>query len=115
MIGMDSPEQGQGESYTLAREGLLELIPEGATVLLERDVERFDRYHRWLEWVWADTVLVNERMVADGWALLFTVPPNIKYVDRLTAAESRARELKRGLWATGGFACPPADFRRKAC
>ena len=113
--GMDSPERGQGEAYTLAREALLELIPEGATVHLERDAERFDRYHRWLEWVWADTVLVNERMVADGWALLFTVPPNLKYVDRLTAAQSRARKEKRGLWATDGFACPPADFRRKAC
>ena len=115
LIGMDSPERGQGKSYTLAREALLELIPEGATVRLERDVEPFDRYHRWLEWVWADTVLVNERMVADGWALLFTVPPDVRYVDRLTSAESAARREKRGLWATGGFSCPPVDFRRKAC
>ncbi|MFI5210962.1 MAG: thermonuclease family protein, partial [Gemmatimonadales bacterium] len=62
-----------------------------------------------------DTVLVNERMVADGWALLFTVPPDVRYVDRLTSAESAARREKRGLWATGGFSCPPADYRRKAC
>jgi micrococcal nuclease len=115
LIGMDSPERGQGESYTLAREALLELIPEGATVLLERDAERFDRYHRWLEWVWADKVLVNERMVADGWAVLLTIPPNIRYVDRLTEAQARARKEKRGLWATDGFGCPPEAFRRKAC
>jgi len=115
MIGMDTPERGQGESYTQAREALLELIPEGSTVLLERDVERFDRYRRWLEWVWADTLLVNERMVADGWAVLLTIPPNVRYVDRLTTAQGRARGEKRGLWATDGFSCPPADFRRKTC
>ena len=115
MIGMDTPERGQGEIYTLASEALRELIPEGSTVILERDVERFDRYRRWLEWVWADSVLVNERMVADGWAVLLTIPPNVRYVDRLTAAQALARKAKRGLWATDGFACPPADFRRKAC
>jgi len=115
MIGMDSPERGQGEGYTLAREALLELIPQGATVFLERDVERFDRYHRWLEWVWADTVLVNERMVADGWAILLTIPPNVRYVDRLTAAQAEARKSRRGLWATGGFRCTPQEFRRGAC
>jgi hypothetical protein len=45
--------------------------------------------------------MVKERILEAGWALLLTVPPNVRHVDRLRDAERRARERGAGLWASG--------------
>ncbi|HUR94907.1 MAG TPA: thermonuclease family protein [Gemmatimonadales bacterium] len=50
-----------------------------------------DGYDRVLAWVWADRTLVNEAMVRDGWALLYTVPPDVKYADRVERVQNEAR------------------------
>ena len=42
-----------------------------------------------LAYVWAGSTLVNESMVRDGWAVLYTVPPNVKYADRLGTGARR--------------------------
>lgn len=52
--------------------------------------------------MWLDGGLFNERIVADGYAVVATFPPNVKYVDRLLAAQRVARDDGRGLWGT----CP---------
>lgn len=114
-IGIDTPERSQGEIYALAREALRTYADVGDTVALEWDVTRRDRYGRLLAWVWRDSVLVNEAMVSEGWAILYTVPPNVRYVARLEAAQHTARERRAGLWARDGFACPPSAARRGAC
>jgi micrococcal nuclease len=54
-------------------------------------------------------------MVAQGYAILFTVPPNVKYVERLAAAQRLARAAGACLWATDGFGCAPSDRRRRRC
>ncbi len=115
LIGIDAPERSQGEAYRASREALRRIADVGATVRLERDATPRDRYGRELAWVWHDTVLVSEAMVAQGYAVLFTVPPNVKYVERIAAAQRRARDAGAGLWATGGFTCPPSDRRRQRC
>jgi micrococcal nuclease len=114
-IGIDSPERSQGEIYALARDALRVYADVGDTVTLEWDAARRDRYGRQLAWVWRDSLLVNEAMVAEGWALLATVPPNVRHVARLEAAQRSARARMAGLWARGGFACPPGAARRRAC
>ncbi len=114
-IGMDTPERSQGEIYALSRDALRSHAGIGDTVMLEWDAARRDRYGRLLAWVWRDSVLVNEAMIADGWAVLFTVPPNVRYVARLEAAQRSARERNAGLWARDGFACPPSAARRGEC
>lgn len=114
-IGFDAPERGQGEIYGLSRDALARLLEPGDTVRLEHDVAQMDRYGRRLAWVWRDTLLVNEAMVAGGWGLLYTVSPNVKYVSRLEAAQRRARESGAGLWANAGFTCPPSAHRRREC
>lgn len=115
LIGIDSPERGQGPVYGTARDALLRLVPVGTDVMLEADVTPRDRYGRTLAWVWAGDSLVNEQMVAGGWAVLYTVPPNMRHMDRLRAAQDRAREAGVGLWAGDGFACLPSDYRRGRC
>jgi micrococcal nuclease len=114
-IGFDAPERGQGAVADSATMYLARWVPPGDTVRLERDVSLTDRYGRRLAWVWRADTLVNERMVASGWALLYTVPPDVRYVERLQAAERNARVAGLGLWGVPDFTCAPSEFRRKLC
>jgi micrococcal nuclease len=105
-IGIDTPESvapdqpvecfgKEASAYTTSR-------IEGRTVRLEFDVERTDQYDRTLAYVWIGDELFNETLLAEGYALVTTYPPNVKYVDRFVAAQRDAREAGRGLWG----ACP---------
>jgi micrococcal nuclease len=114
-IGIDAPELDQAPHGALAAEALAALIPPGSEVELERDVELCDPYGRLLAHVWAKSTLVNWEMVRRGWAMVYTVPPNVQYVEWLVAAQERARAERAGLWSSGGFECPPADRRRGLC
>ncbi len=115
LIGIDAPELAQGHGGRLALDALRKLLPRGAMVRLELDAAGRDRYGRILAHVWADSLLVNEAMVRRGWAVLYTVPPNVKYVRRLQRAQAEARTAGAGLWERNGFDCAPADFRRGRC
>jgi micrococcal nuclease len=115
LIGIDSPESQQQPYGARARSALLEMLPSGATVRLETDVVPLDRYGRLLAYVWVGPTLVNEAMVRDGWAVLYTMPPNVKYVEWLIRAQNEARARGAGLWGQRGFECRPSDFRRNRC
>lgn len=103
-IGVDTPESGDcfGSEATKKNKELV-LDKE---VRLEKDISETDKYGRLLRYVWArlpdgqvgDT-MVNEEMVRQGYAKVFTYPPDVKYADKFVAAEREARENKRGLWA----------------
>lgn len=115
LIGVDSPEQEQGEAGRLARQALLAYLPLGRVVRLERDVQASDHYGRVLVFAWTGATLVNEAMVREGWAVLYTVPPDVKYAERLRRAQKEARARRAGLWGSGGFDCLPRDYRRNRC
>lgn len=103
LIGVDTPETRhpkkgvqpfgpEASAYTESR--LL-----GQAVYLEYDVEENDRYDRHLCYVWlADGSLFNLELLCEGYAVLLTWPPNVKYVDWFTKAQAQAREAKKGLW-----------------
>jgi micrococcal nuclease len=124
LIGIDTPEARESEHLDRqvrrsgrSRETILALgrsahdftrrLLAGRTVALESDVERRDRFDRTLAYVWLDDVLVNERIVAEGWATLLTMPPNVHRVEQLRAAEARARAARVGLWAGTTQAATP--------
>ena len=115
LIGIDSPELDQGLIANAARAALAEVLPDSTPVWLERDVGPIDRFGRTLAYVWAGETLVNEHMLERGWAVLFTVPPNVRYVERFRRAEARARQEEKGLWEGGGFDCAPQAHRRGEC
>ena len=115
LIGIDSPERQQSPHYIKARRALLRMAPPGTELRLERDVTPTDRYGRLLAYAWIRNTLVNEAMVRGGWAVLYTVPPNVKYAERLGRAQNEARTHGAGLWSDRGFDCLPADFRRWKC
>jgi micrococcal nuclease len=115
LIGVDSPELAQGDPGRAARDALGRLLPQGSAVRLEEDATHTDRYGRVLAWVWSDAGLVNEALVRGGWAVLYTVPPNVKYASRVERAQKQAREARAGLWSGSAFECPPSEYRRHAC
>lgn len=73
----------------------------GQSVRLEKDVSETDQYGRLLRYVYVDEVLVNEALVAEGYANVSTYPPDVRYTDRFRAAEAAARAAGKGLWGAG--------------
>lgn len=109
LIGVDTPETrhpdlgvqcyGREASDFTAR-----LLPPGTSVRLVLDVEPLDRYDRLLAYVYKldDGLFVNQALVAEGYAQVMTVPPNVRHADDFLAAQREARDAGRGLWS----ACP---------
>jgi Staphylococcal nuclease homologue len=79
-------------------------------VRLETDVDRRDRYGRFLAYVWRvdDGLFVNEALVVGGWAAPDRFPPNVKYADRFSRLGVKAREANTGLWGACGGTNTPA-------
>lgn len=103
-IGIDTPEskhpQKEVECFALdAAEANRQLV-EGKKVTLEKDVSDTDRYGRLLRYVYINDIMVNQKLVADGFAQAVSFPPDIKYQDQLMAAEQQAREQDLGLWGS---------------
>jgi micrococcal nuclease len=115
LIGIDSPEQRQRPYGAQAQAALVRMAPPGTALRLEGDAAGTDRYGRVLAYAWLGSILVNEALVREGWAVRYTVPPNIKYADRFGGAQQEARARGRGLWSGRAFDCVPADFRRGKC
>lgn len=76
------------------------LLPQGTEVLLEFDVQKTDRYGRLLAYVWLpDRRMLNEVLIREGYAQVYTVQPNVKYQERLLSAQRKAMEEGRGFWS----------------
>jgi micrococcal nuclease len=108
LIGVDAPERSHPtrgpEPYgEAAARFLQELLPPGTIVRLELDAEVADTNGRLLAYAYLpDGRMVNEVLLEEGYAQLYTFPPNIRYVDRLLRAQRAGREANRGLWALNG-------------
>lgn len=102
LIGVDTPEvHGQKEPYGPEASAFTKAtLAPGTPVYLELDAQERDRYGRLLAYVWQEGgSLFNEALLIQGYAQLLTIPPNVRYVQRLQAAQERARAEGRGLWA----------------
>ena len=116
LLLIDTPERSQDPYGSMATQALEDLISGQSEVNLEADVEPRDRYGRTLAYVWlADGRMANEEMARGGFAVSLTYPPNVRYVERIRAAVSEARDAGRGLWSTPAFACTPREHRRGDC
>jgi micrococcal nuclease len=114
LIGIDTPETKKPDTPvecfgTEASAHLHELLPEGAALRLERDIEERDRYGRMLAYVYRadDGLFINEALVAQGYAAAATIPPNVAHRDEFATAARRARLAGAGLWSRCGGAHQP--------
>jgi micrococcal nuclease len=73
----------------------------GKKVRVEFDIQKTDRYSRLLGYCFLDDTFVNQKLLEEGLAVLYTYPPNVKYVDRLYEAQKSARFYGKGLWGEG--------------
>jgi micrococcal nuclease len=105
-IGMDTPEDVDPNSPVepMSREAAAAnaKLVNGKTVVLEKDVSETDQYGRLLRYVWlhdgSKWTLVNLVLVQRGLALALRYPPDVKYADLFSAAESTARSSLLGLF-----------------
>ncbi len=114
LIGIDAPEMGQFPWGVKAKRHLQEILSSSREVFLEFDVDRRDKYGRLLAYVrTGDGRLINEEMVKDGYAVLFTFPPNVRYVGLFKKAQADARRRKAGIWGNTGLEETPSRYRRE--
>lgn len=113
LLGLDSPESVDPnrpvQCFGPEASDRLRALVAGGTVRLERDAEARDRYGRLLAYVFVDEVLINELLLAEGFAALAVYEPNVAYRSRLAAAERRARTAVVGLWRACGGPDVPVD------
>jgi len=101
-IGMNAPElhhptKGVEPFGREAAEANRKLV-EGQTVRLELDVQERDKYGRLLAYVYVGDMMMNAELVAQGYAQVMTIPPNVKYQDLFLKKQREARLLQLGLW-----------------
>lgn len=107
MIGIDTPETVDprrpvgcfGKEASNETKSLLT----GKMVILQKDVSQTDKYGRLLRLVFlplenGNLLFVDDYLVREGFAKVYTFPPDVKYTERFLEAEREARENNRGLW-----------------
>ena len=104
LIGINTPEyepwRAFVEPYGKEASEFTHQMVDGKAVRLEYDRERKDRYGRTLAYLYLeDGTFVNKALIDEGLARTLYVAPNGKYYAVLKAAERKAREARRGLWA----------------
>ncbi len=106
-IGIDTPEIRQKikgrwvflpAPLALKAKELNKNLVEGEYVKIEFDVERRDSHNRLLGYVFVDKVFVNEELLRAGLAVVYSRPPNLKYLNVFMKAQQEAKNDKKGLW-----------------
>lgn len=106
LIGVDAPEtrntrMKQKGPYAEEAKEFLRLMIEGKMVRLEFDIDSLDHYQRTLAYVYTDkNLFVNAELVKQGYAMIMTYPPNVKYAEHFLKLQQKARMKGRGLWGS---------------
>jgi micrococcal nuclease len=108
LIGVDTPETrrtGKKEIgyYGQEAKAFASKLISGKLVKLVFDVDKYDQYNRTLAYVYLeDGTFLNAELVKQGYAMVMTVPPNVRFVDTFLQLQQEARENNRGLWGKSG-------------
>ncbi len=106
LIGVDTPEtvhpskpvEYYGKEASEATKNLIE----GKSIRLEIDVQERDQYGRLLAYVFVPAeygdIFANAWLVQNGYAQVFTYPPNVKYVEVFQHLQGEAQRNNVGLW-----------------
>ncbi|HLC76806.1 MAG TPA: thermonuclease family protein [archaeon] len=96
LLNIDTRERGQN-CYQEAKDKMTELVLL-KNITMERDKEDKDRYNRLLRYIYVDGEMVNLKMVQEGLAVVYIIPPNGKYRSDFEAAESAAHGEGGCVW-----------------
>ena len=104
LIGIDAPESRKSFKkevgvYGKESKAYLSKLLKGKKVKLVYDIDPLDQFGRTLAYAYLeDGTFVNADLVKNGYAIILTVPPNIKFADQFYRLQQKARESKKGLW-----------------
>ena len=104
LIGVDAPESRNVFKKKLGYYGkeakaYLTKMLSGKNVKLVCDVDSLDQYGRTLAYVYLEGgTFVNADLMKNGYAMVMTIPPNVKFADEFVKLQQEARENNRGLW-----------------
>lgn len=105
LIGIDAPESRsfgikiKKEYFGSEAKIYLTQILQHKKVRLTYDVVRKDRFGRTLAYAYLENGLfLNAHLVQNGYAVAYTVPPNVQYSELFYQLQRKARTEKRGLW-----------------
>ena len=102
LLGINTPEVRRkdrpGEPGGAAARAWLKQQLHKQSVRLESDRESHDRYGRRLAHIFLNGQHINRALVAQGWATVNIVPPNLKYTQVLLQAQHQAETQKLGVW-----------------
>lgn len=104
LTGIDAPEsqkrwKSEEGYYVKESKAYLTKLLKDKKVRLETVVDSLDRFGRTLSYVYLeDDTFVNAVLIKEGYAVLMTVSPNVRYADLFYKLQVQARENNRGLW-----------------
>lgn len=74
----------------------------GREVILQKDITNTDKYKRLLRYIYlpidSQMLFVNDYLVREGFAKVYTYPPDTKFDLKFKEAEVQAKEFKKGMW-----------------
>jgi micrococcal nuclease len=102
-LGIDAPEIGhcgeKSDFMALESKNYNMNLVRNASIRLEFDEERKDRYGRLLAYVYLENGdMVNRLLVRNGFAWVLVKKPNMKYFSRLLECQRQAITEKIGIW-----------------
>ncbi len=105
-LGIDTPETVKAGTEVQewgpeASEYTTERLEAANEILLEWDPgsDLYDKYDRYLAWVWVDGSLLQEELVEQGLAEVAYIYGDYLYTDRLYAAQNKAQAAGVGIWS----------------
>lgn len=122
LTGIDAPSFKQHPWGKEAKNKLAELLINkknssslnSKSILLETDLNKKDRYDRIHGYIWQNNLLVNEELIAQGYALINSKYNIDQYSERLRNAQEYARIMGKGIWnPTQPMRLSPKEFRQQ--
>jgi endonuclease YncB( thermonuclease family) len=116
LVGLQAPKLPQGRrnptAWPMADESraALRAMLEGHDITLRLPTTPKDRNGRILaHLIRGDGLWIQENMLKEGWARVYTFPDNRLFARELYAAEATARAARRGLWSHPDYAVRKPD------
>lgn len=107
LVGIDTPETVDprrpvgcfGKEASNEAKSLLT----GREIIMQKDITDTDKYNRLLRYIYlplenGQILFVNDYLVREGYAKVYTYPPDVKFNEQFLQAERQARENLKGLW-----------------
>ena len=100
-VGVNTPERDE-PCYSDATQANRDLV-DGKTVTLVTDTSDTDRHDRFLRYIYADGVFVNDSLVRNGYAEAVLYQPDDAFYEDFLVLEKSAASANRGCHPTGIF------------